>query len=92
MLPRTVEWNLVRLPASITTSNTRPLNLNWSAFMSSIAEDDAAYDEIVNSINVNVNANVIGDEDSDIVEGMLWKEMRENKKFIEATNFAEHLV
>ena len=76
MIPRNVEWSLVRSPASITANNNRALNLNWSAF----TEDDAVYDEIVNSINVNANA--IDDEDSDIVEGMLWKEVRDNNKFI----------
>ena len=68
--------------SQITRSNIRPLNLNWSTFTSSIVENDAIYDEIANNINVNV---VVIEEDSDVVEGMLWKEARKNNKFIEAT-------
>ena len=69
--------------SQITRSNIRPLNLNWSAFMSSIVENDAIYDEIANNINVNV---AVIEEDSDVVEGILWEEVRQNNKFFEATN------
>ena len=77
MLPRSVKDNLFRSPAS----DIRPLNLNWSIFMESIAEDE----EIVNNNNINVN---VIEEDFDSIEGVLWKEVRQNKK---ATNFTELL-
>jgi hypothetical protein len=68
--------------SQITHTNTRPLNLNWSAFMSSIAENDAVYDEITNNNNINVHVNVI----ENAVEGILWEEVRQNNKFFKATN------
>ena len=52
---------------------------NWSVFMKSIVENNAASNKIANSINISV-----------IVEGMFWKEVRENEKFLETTNFTEH--
>ena len=53
--------------------------------MKSIVENNAASNKIANSINISVI-----EEDSDIIEGMFWKEVRENEKFLETTNFTEH--
>ena len=40
-------------------------------------------------MNVNVDADVIEEEDSGVVEGILWKEVRQNNKFLEATKLLD---